>query len=253
MAKRSIQGYVELASGLGEMTKGAAKEAAAELVALTNGDLSPKKVTKQASKLADDLVAAANTNRKNLVSLVRSEVDKAVGRLDVNSLQQELSNVTDTVHALRGQVEELASTLAGRTSKAASGAATSAATLVGDAATDTAAAAKPATAPSRRPARSALKKSATKAPATKAPAKKAPRHKGVDGEEVGLGRHAREEGDGEEDRGRRQPRRRRPPLRRRRAPRPRRRRRLRPRRPPPPRSRHPRRRPPPRATTAGGA
>ena len=48
MTKRSIQGYVELASGLGEMTKGAAKDAAAELVSLTNADLSPKKVTKPA-------------------------------------------------------------------------------------------------------------------------------------------------------------------------------------------------------------
>ena len=111
MAKRSmIQGYVELASGLGEMTKGAARDAAAELVALTNNDLSPKKVTKQASKLADELIAAANTNRRNLVALVRSEVDRAVGRLDVNTLQQELAQVSATVHSLRSQVEDLAST-----------------------------------------------------------------------------------------------------------------------------------------------
>ncbi|MFC7492583.1 MULTISPECIES: hypothetical protein [unclassified Knoellia] len=174
MAKRSIQGYVELASGLGEMTKGAAKDAAAELVSLTNADLSPKKVTKQATKLADDLIAAANTNRRNLVSLVRSEVDRAVRRLDVPGLQQELSTVTDTVHALRAQVEDLASTLSGRSARTVPGAAFSPADVVGTAgavAHDTVAVAGAATTPSRRPARSALKKAT---PAEKsAPARKA--------------------------------------------------------------------------------
>ena len=180
MAQRSIKGSVELASGLGEMTRSAAKDAAAEFVAMTTNDLSAKKVTKQASRLADDLFAAANTNRKNLVALVRSEVDKAVGRLDVATLQQELSSVTDTVHALRSQVEELAGSLAGRSSTAASSAATGVATMA-DTAGATVADVAPgiAPAPSRRPARSALKKSAsssssaTKASATKASAKKA--------------------------------------------------------------------------------
>jgi len=174
MAKRSIQGYVELASGLGEMTRGAAREAAAELVSLTNAELSPKKVTKQATRLADDLIAAANTNRKNLVSLVRSEVDRAVGRLDVASLQQELSTVTDTVHTLRAQVEELAGTLSGRSARTVSEAALSPAKVVGAVATPDAASGTGASAtPSRRPARSALKKTTTTAPASKtAPAKK---------------------------------------------------------------------------------
>ena len=40
MAKRSIQGYVELASGLGEMTRSRAKEAAQEIIALAGSDAS---------------------------------------------------------------------------------------------------------------------------------------------------------------------------------------------------------------------
>ena len=56
MAKRSIQGYVELASGLGELTRSRAKEAAPEILALAGADGSRKKVAKQASKLADELL-----------------------------------------------------------------------------------------------------------------------------------------------------------------------------------------------------
>jgi hypothetical protein len=196
MVKRSIQGYVELASGLGEMTRGAARDAAAELVALTNADLSPKKVTKQASRLADDLIAAANTNRRNLVSLVRAEVDKAVGRLDVSAIQQELANVADTVQTLRGQVEELAGGLSGRPAPSASGpgggmveVAHTATGPLTDGVSDTvgasvSGAAARTEATKRRPARASLRKSAStgsatstsspkKASATKAPAKKA--------------------------------------------------------------------------------
>ena len=80
MAKRSIHGFVELASGLGELTRSRAKEAATELLALTGVEGSSKKVAKQASKLADDLLVAAETNRKQVVRLVRSEVESAIGR-----------------------------------------------------------------------------------------------------------------------------------------------------------------------------
>ena len=47
MAKRSIQGYVELASGLGELTRSRAKEAAQEIIALAGSDASRKKAAKQ--------------------------------------------------------------------------------------------------------------------------------------------------------------------------------------------------------------
>lgn len=115
MAKRSIQGYVELASGLGEMTASRAKAAATELVALSGGEMSPKKLSKQANKLADDLMTAAASNRQNLVSLVRREIETALGRLDVNRVVADLQALSDTVSAVAAQVEDLSAMITGRT------------------------------------------------------------------------------------------------------------------------------------------
>ena len=86
MAKRSIQGYVELASGFGELTRSRAKEAAQELLALAGSTASRKKPAKQVSHLADELLHAAENNRRHLVALVRREVEGAMGRLDVTRL-----------------------------------------------------------------------------------------------------------------------------------------------------------------------
>ena len=114
MAKRSIHGYVELASGLGELTRSRAKEAARELLTLSGADASSKKVAKQASQLAEDLLTAAETNRKQLVRLVRREVDSAMGRLDVSRLVGDVQHLGATVTSLAGQVDELARAASGR-------------------------------------------------------------------------------------------------------------------------------------------
>ena len=113
MAKRSIQGYVELASGLGELTRSAAKEAAAEIVALAGSDASRKKAAKQVSGLADELLQAARSNRKALVRLVRREVEAAVAKLDVNRLSAEVQTLGATVAGLAAQVDDLARSATG--------------------------------------------------------------------------------------------------------------------------------------------
>ncbi|HYN29588.1 MAG TPA: hypothetical protein VES95_06920 [Dermatophilaceae bacterium] len=116
MAKRSIQGYVELASGLGEMTASRAKEAATELVALSGMDTSPKKVAAQTSRLAEDLLAAAASNRQNLVALVRREVEAAFERMDPALwMPAELQAVSSAIASLAPQVDELAAMVTGRT------------------------------------------------------------------------------------------------------------------------------------------
>ncbi len=114
MAKRSIQGYVELASGLGELTRSRAKEAARELLTLSGADASSKKVAKQASRLAEELLTAAETNRKQLVRLVRREVETAMGRLDVSRVVGDVQHLGATVTSLAGQVDELARAASGR-------------------------------------------------------------------------------------------------------------------------------------------
>ena len=114
MAKRSIQGYVELASGLGELTRSRAKEAARELLTLSGADASSKKVAKEASRLAEELLTAAETNRKQLVRLVRREVETAMARLDVSRVVGDVQHLGATVTSLAGQVDELARAASGR-------------------------------------------------------------------------------------------------------------------------------------------
>ncbi len=173
MAKNSIQGYVELASGLGDLTRSRAKEAAQEIIALASQDTSRKKLAKQASALADDLLKAAEANRKQIVRLVRREVDSAVGKLDVDRLTREVQGLGATVATLASQVEELARSAA---SVEIRGAATVVSEIVEVAPEPVKAAAKkaPARVAKKAPAKKATTKAApAKAPAAKAPAKKA--------------------------------------------------------------------------------
>ncbi|HET7821187.1 MAG TPA: hypothetical protein VFL10_06640 [Ornithinibacter sp.] len=161
MAKRSIQGYVELASGLGELTRSAAKEAAAEILALAGSDASRKKAAKQVSGLADELLHAAQSNRKALVRLVRREVDAAVAKLDLNKVSGEVQTLAATVAGLASQVDDLARSATGMQARTPG--------PVADAIVDL----------GPEPARVAARPSAPakKAPAKKAPAKKAPAKK----------------------------------------------------------------------------
>lgn len=172
MAKNSIQGYVELASGLGDLTRSRAKEAAQEIIALASQDTSRKKLAKQASALADDLLKAAEANRKQIVRLVRREVDSAVGKLDVDRLTREVQGLGATVAALASQVEELARSAA---SVEIRGAATVVSDIVEVAPEPVKAAAKkaPARVAKKAPAKKATTKAAPAKAAAKAPAAKA--------------------------------------------------------------------------------
>ena len=114
MVKRSIQGYVELASGLGELTRAKAVEAAQEIIALGSSDASRKKVAEQASRLADDLLTAAEENRRQLVALVQREVEGAMERLDIARHLAEAQALAGTVSALAAQVDDLARAVTGR-------------------------------------------------------------------------------------------------------------------------------------------
>ena len=172
MAKNSIQGYVELASGLGDLTRSRAKEAAQEIIALASQDTSRKKLAKQASALADDLLKAAEANRKQIVRLVRREVDSAVGKLDVDRLTREVQGLGATVATLASQVEELARSAA---SVEIRGAATVVSDIVEVAPEPVKAAAKkaPARVAKKAPAKKATTKAAPAKAAAKAPAAKA--------------------------------------------------------------------------------
>src|SRR5680860_779224 len=81
MSFESFRGYVQLASGLGELTRARAMEAAQGLMSLPGVSVASGKFAVQVGALAEELLAAATTNREHLTTLVRSEVDAAVTRL----------------------------------------------------------------------------------------------------------------------------------------------------------------------------
>ena len=210
MAKRSIQGYVELASGLGELTRSRAKEAAQEILSLAGSDASRKKAAKQVSDLADELLHAAQSNRKHLVRLVRREVESALGKLDVNRLSGDVQTLAATVAGLATQVDDMARSATGLNARTPG--------PVADALAGPRARARPGRRPSECPGQEGAGQegagqegpgqegpgeegageedarqegTATKAPAKKAPAKKTPAKKAPP-------RSHREEGPGQE-------------------------------------------------------
>jgi hypothetical protein len=69
MAFESVRSYIQLASGLGEMTRARAMEAAQGLLSLPGADEVTRRAVR-ASTLADQLLEAAKANRANLLALV---------------------------------------------------------------------------------------------------------------------------------------------------------------------------------------
>ena len=97
-----VRGYMQLASGLTEMTAARAKELAASLLGQGRSVVSPD-VVGQVQGLADELVETSRNNREMLIGLVRSEVDRAVGRMGFVR-EDELAALRRHVQRLEAQV-----------------------------------------------------------------------------------------------------------------------------------------------------
>ena len=109
MVFESVRGYVQLASGLSELTRARATEAAHGLLSLQGtGIETGGKLAVQVSALAEELLVAATTNRHNLTALVRSEVDAAVNRLGLVSTEKLAESQAEAAR-LRAEVEALRS------------------------------------------------------------------------------------------------------------------------------------------------
>jgi len=79
MAFESVRAYVQLASGLSDLTRARAMEAAQGLLSLpATGIATGTKMASQAATLTEELLAAAAANRSDLTTLVRAEVDTAI-------------------------------------------------------------------------------------------------------------------------------------------------------------------------------
>ena len=109
MVFESVRGYVELASGLSDLTRARAMEAAQGLLSLpAAGVATGTKMAGQASALADELLAAATVNRTNLTALVRTEVELAITALGLVSVQK-LAEAEAEAEELRAEVARLRS------------------------------------------------------------------------------------------------------------------------------------------------
>ena len=87
MVLEGLRGYVQLASGLTDVTRERAKTAARALVAQSEAVV-PAHVRAQVSSLTDELLATSKTNRNLLMGLVRGEVERSVARLGLVSVTE---------------------------------------------------------------------------------------------------------------------------------------------------------------------
>jgi polyhydroxyalkanoate synthesis regulator phasin len=98
-----VRNYLEMATGLTEATAAKAMEVAGSLIAqgMSLGAKQPADMASSVAQAADDLMAQSKTNRDLLIGLIRTEVDKAIGR--VGFVRE------DELAALRARVEKVES------------------------------------------------------------------------------------------------------------------------------------------------
>jgi polyhydroxyalkanoate synthesis regulator phasin len=109
MVLDGLRGYIQLASGLTDVTRERARSAAKSLLAQGEagaGVVVPPALRAQVGALTEDLLATSRANRALLVNLVRAEVERSVARLGLVS-QQELAAATRWSQSLERRVEEL--------------------------------------------------------------------------------------------------------------------------------------------------
>jgi polyhydroxyalkanoate synthesis regulator phasin len=103
-----LRNYLQMAAGLTEATTSKAKDVVTILVSqgmsLSSKAMPAPEMMGQVQDLADNLVTTSKDNREVLVGLIRSEVDKAVGRMGFVR--------EDELAALRRHVERLEKQLA---------------------------------------------------------------------------------------------------------------------------------------------
>lgn len=99
----TVRNYLEMATGLTEATAAKAMEVAGSLIAqgMSLGAKQPADMASSVAQAADDLMAQSKTNRDLLIGLIRTEVDKAIGR--VGFVRE------DELAALRARVEKIES------------------------------------------------------------------------------------------------------------------------------------------------
>ena len=114
-----LRGYLQMASGLTEVTAAKARELAMSLVSqgMSLGTKAPD-VVGQVQELADDLMATSKGNRDLLTGMIRTEVDKAVGRMGFVR-EDELAALRRHVQRLESELGEIRQEIVQRPSEPA--------------------------------------------------------------------------------------------------------------------------------------
>jgi polyhydroxyalkanoate synthesis regulator phasin len=176
----ALKTYLAMATGLTEVSRKRAKDAA-KMLAKQGGA-----TIEQVQALTDDLLSTSRGNRESLTTLVRYEIDRALGAVGLATVD-EVQALTTRIHELEA---ELRASRQGSGSRAATtgdadgsqrGARVAAAEARAEASAVKQAAKKaPAKTPAKKTATTdtaATKTAATKAPAKRAPAKRSPAKK----------------------------------------------------------------------------
>lgn len=119
MGVDDLNAYVQMATGLVEATTTKAKEVVGSLLSqgmtLSSKAVPAPQMVGQVQELADTLVTTSRDNREILVGMIRTEVDKAVGRMgfiredELAALRRHVERVEAQVKDLRQEVTELQS------------------------------------------------------------------------------------------------------------------------------------------------
>ena len=105
----ALKSYVALATGLTEVTAAKAKDVASALVEqVLSLSGHGTEITGKVTDLADDLLATSKENREAIAGMVRTEVDRAIGRVgfvredELAALRRVVQRLEAEVSALRG-------------------------------------------------------------------------------------------------------------------------------------------------------
>ena len=135
----TLRSYMQLAAGLLESASERAKDSASDLInqGMEAGAKGPETVSAQVQGIAEDLIEQGRTNRELMIGLVRTEVERTVGKMGFVR-EEELAAVRKHVERLerqlnqRGDQASAAANLAVSTATSAVPAATKAAAMATD-------------------------------------------------------------------------------------------------------------------------
>ena len=135
----TLRSYMQLAAGLLENATELAKDSATDLISqgMEAGTKGPETVSAQVQGIAEDLIEQGRTNRELMIGLVRTEVERTVGKMGFVR-EEELAAVRKHVERLerqlnqRGDQASAAANLAVSTATSAVPAATKAAAMATD-------------------------------------------------------------------------------------------------------------------------